>query len=170
MKEDGFRWDDYFWVTEVNLDTWRVFGESSIELTFAPEGRDESPLKEEEIELVRWVIENEKPILDSLIDALLKEYPKIKEEYSGWMDEEEVVELLPEVETKEDLKKLISSPSINVHQILNKSAPFIGIQFNCSWDDEHALGILMYGSKVLEIGGADTAILLWMAEKHAKKT
>ncbi|MDQ8201338.1 hypothetical protein QEH56_24475 [Pelagicoccus enzymogenes] len=169
MEETIFNWDDYFWVADVNLESWRKLWNKPIELTFAPEGRDDSPLTSKEKELVQWVLDHEQALLDSFVDAVFKEYPEIKKKYSRWMDEEEIDEYLPEVKNKEELIRLISEPSIKVHQIQGKGAPFIGVQANCTWDDEHALGVLMHGSEVLEIGGADTSFLLWMAERHAKK-
>jgi len=40
----------------------------------------------------------------------------------------------------------------------------------CNWEEEQGIGFLLHGNKIVEAGDADTAILLWMAEKHANDT
>lgn len=47
--------------------------------------------------------------------------------------------------------------------------PYFGITFRCTWDEEHGAGVLMHGTRVVEIGGVDTAILLWMAKENAER-
>jgi hypothetical protein len=65
-----------FWVTSAKLPAWSGYqirggpygsvsaggrSDGTIQLVFAPEGRDDAPLKDHEIELVRWVVENQTP-------------------------------------------------------------------------------------------------------------
>ena len=47
--------------------------------------------------------------------------------------------------------------------------PYVGYEFGCEWEDEHGLGVLMHGTRVVDVGFADTAILLWIAEADAEK-
>jgi len=58
---------------------------------------------------------------------------------------------------------------INVHQIEKAGVPYVGYQFSCKWDEEHGLGVLMHGDRVVEIGGAETAFTLWIAERDLKR-
>ena len=67
------------------------------------------------------------------------------------------------------MRALIGLSSINVHQVQKDGVPYVGFEFGCTWDEEHGLGVLMHGTRTVEIGGADTAITLWIAEKDAKK-
>ena len=39
----------------------------------------------------------------------------------------------------------------------------------CTWDEEHGIGIILHGDHALELGGADTVGLLWVAEGYAEK-
>jgi len=34
--------------------------------------------------------------------------------------------------------------------------PYVGFEFGCTWDEEHGLGVLMHGTRTVEIG--DTAM------------
>jgi hypothetical protein len=58
---------------------------------------------------------------------------------------------------------------VNVHQVQKDGIPYVGFEFACTWDEEHGLGVLMHGTRTVEIGGADTAFLLWLAEVDAEK-
>ena len=73
------------------------------------------------------------------------------------------------VKSQDDFRNLIGLHSVNVHPLQKDGMPYIGFELGCTWDPEHGLGVLMHGNRVVEIGGADTAILLWIAEKDAEK-
>jgi hypothetical protein len=72
------------------------------------------------------------------------------------------------VRNVEDLKSLVGLHTVNVHQITRDGLPYIGYEFGCNWEEEHGLGALMHGTTVVQIGGADTALLLWIAKQHAQ--
>ena len=44
----------------------------------------------------------------------------------------------------------------------------MGFKFGCTWDDEHGLGVMTHRGHVVEVGGADTAFLEWIAEADAE--
>ena len=72
---------------------------------------------------------------------------------------------LPTITSVEGLTKVIALEEINVHQISKDEVPYVGYQFSCSWDEEHGLGVLMHDKRLIEVGGSDTAFLLWIAER-----
>jgi hypothetical protein len=172
---------DFFWTASAIFPSWREFqnrsgaygsqgsatpSDGSAQVIFAPEGRGIEPPTESEKSLVHWVIENEASISGTLIVSLLKEYPDLQAQY-GYSGEEK--ELMPDVSTADDFRNLIGLHSVNVHPLQKDGIPYVGFEFGCTWDDEHGLGILMHGNRTVEIGGADTAILLWIAERDAEK-
>lgn len=74
---------------------------------------------------------------------------------------------MPDVSSGEDFRRLIGLHIVHVHQLLKEGIPYIGFEFGCTWDGEHGLGILMHGTRVVEVGDADTAFTLWIAEEDA---
>jgi hypothetical protein len=179
LTSTDFVWDGYFWKTTVRLPVWQgfqsrqgVYGskntdqppDGSVALIFAPEGRDESPLLDSELHLVLWAVQHAEEMQRSLLEKLLVEYPAIQKKYRGFARPED----LPPIHSTHDFKSIIGLHGVNVHQIERQGLPYVGLEFGCSWDGEHGLGALMHGTRVVEIGGADTAILLWIAEKDAK--
>ena len=56
-----------------------------------------------------------------------------------------------------------------MHQIAKDGKPYVEVELGCTWEVEHGLGVLLHGATPLEVGGADTAILLWIAKRYANK-
>jgi hypothetical protein len=172
--------DDIWWTTDAVLPSWRGFqarsgaygaqssaepSDGSVHIVFAPEGRGQEPLTEAEVASVYWVLDNEATVSKALLSALLAEYPSLQEQY-GYSAEEQA-QFMPEVTAIDGFRNLIGLHSVNVHPVRIDGVPYIGFELGCTWDDEHGLGVLMQGTRVVEIGGADTAILLWIAENDA---
>ena len=159
-----FSWDDVYWITEQHLPSW---GDSRITIVFAPEGRDDAPLSDAEVALVHWTVDHEASISEILLAAVLAEYPAMQESYG--YEPKELVKYMPNVSSVAELRQLIALQSVNVHQVSKAGCPYVGFELACRWDEEHGLGVLVHGKRVVAVGGADTAILLWMAEEDAEK-
>lgn len=178
-----FKLDDhgFFWVAATTLPSWEGYldrtgtyggpgtaatSDGSVEIVFAPDGRDASPLTEHELSLVSWFTENEVSVSDAAKDAIFRKYPDLQESYDYSLDEK--VEFMPDISSVGDLKRLIGLYAVNIHQIEMDGLPYIGLEFGCTWDEEHGLGVLMHGTRPVEVEGSDTARLLWIAEQDAE--
>ena len=131
---------------------------------FAPEGRDGAPLTDSEVALARWAVAHEAEIHAAFLAALLGHYRDVRPKYLRFLGDPLLV---PEVSTADEFRKVIGLSGINIHQIEKGGLPYVGLELGCTWDVEHGLGALLHGTRVVEIGGADTAILLWIAERDA---
>jgi hypothetical protein len=181
----AFAWDGHFWVSSAKLPAWSGYqvrrgaygsisasgrSDGTVQLLFAPEGRDSAPLLDHEIELVKWVVDHQAAVHDAMLEKLFERYPAIRLETLGLFSKDEARKVLPKIRFPEQLKELVGISSINVHQIEKDDIPFIGVELGCTWEVEHGVGILLHGSTSLEIGGADTAITLWIAKKFVKRS
>lgn len=173
--------DGTWWTTTAVLPSWSGFqrrdgpygaasstapSSGEVKILFAPEGRGNEPLTANERSLVGWIVENEALVADALLKALWAKYPELQHLYA--CDEEEMAKYLPDVNDVQGFRHLIGLHCIHVHPLEADGMPYAGYELGCTWDAEHGLGVLMHGTKVLEIGGADTALLLWLAEQYAK--
>lgn len=178
-----FKWDDYFWVTSAKLPAWAGYQirngpygrisangrtDGTVQILFAPEGRGDGPLSDREVSLVKWVIDSQAVVHDAMLEKLFEGYPSMREEALDSFDEDEAERMLPKIRFPNQLKDIVGILSINVHKLEQDGKPFIGVELGCTWEAEHGVGILLHGDKALEIGGADTAILLWLAKKHLR--
>jgi hypothetical protein len=176
-----FHWDGFFWSASVHLPSWDGFQSRQgaygsrdtdqsaggrVPLVFAPEGRDSGRLTDSEVALARWAVEHEADIHAAFLAALLGHYRDVRAKY---LQSRGDPLLAPEARTADDFKKLIGLRGINIHQIEKGGLPYVGLELGCTWDLEHGLGGLLHGTRVVEIGGADTAILLWIAERDARR-
>src|SRR5215471_16503392 len=135
------------WTAKVLLPSWKGFqsrrgpygsqdsdtpSDGIVPIVFAPEGRGTEPLTDSEIDSVRWVIEHEASIAKALLSSLLEEYPALQEEY-GYSAKEKA-EIMPDINSADDLRKLIGLVSVNVHQVQKDGIPYAGFEFGCRWD------------------------------------
>jgi hypothetical protein len=54
---------------------------------------------------------------------------------------------------------------LNIHVADGGDLPYIGYELGCTWDEEHGLGVMMHGTRLVAIGQADAALHLWVAQK-----
>ena len=160
-----FTFNEFWWQADVQFPAWSDFTQGkTVELIFAPEGRDETPMSAHEVTLATWVQDNHERQKPLLLSAVLEAYPDFRRHFFEDYDLKENEEDLPTITSASKLTKVIALEEIFVHQISKHGVPYVGYQFTCSWDEEHGLGVLMHDKRVIEVGGSDTAFLLWIAE------
>ncbi len=71
---------------------------------------------------------------------------------------------MPSIIGPEELRHLIGLHQIHVLPWLRDGMSYVGLEFGCTWDDEHGFGILLHGSRVVDIGSADAAFAWQPAE------
>lgn len=174
-----FQFDGSFWTTEAQLPSWVGYqtrngpygsissdnpSDGVVKIT-APEGSDESPPTEQERACVQWLLDHEAEVASAVLEGLLVEYPRLQRDYGYKGAERETY--MPDVSSREDFHQLIGLHNVHVHHLLKEGIPYLGFEFGCTWDGEHGLGVLMHGTRVVEVGGADTAFTLWIAKRDA---
>ena len=176
------RWDEYFWTGEVVLPSWADFqsrrgpygsvssrgkSDGSARLTVTPQDDDErTPPLAEQLRAFQLLLERERMAGDSVLQAIFARYPGLRDAYG--YDDEEAAELMPEIEYAEQLRTLIGLSNIHVLTVAKDDVAYIGLEFGCTWDREHGLGVMTHRDRVVKIGGADTSFLAWIAERDAK--
>ncbi|MGB6295291.1 MAG: hypothetical protein WBF90_03790 [Rivularia sp. (in: cyanobacteria)] len=165
-----FYWNDYYWITSVIMTSFKGFqirnglygslssnktSDGTIHLAFKKENQDDSKLTQDEIDTVRWVINNEKGVHDALMSRLLEEYPAMRKLALECFDsEEEANEFVPPLTTIDEIKKLCGIVAIYVYP-LKSDKPCIGIELGSTWsDNDHGVGVLLHGNNVVECGSA----------------
>lgn len=71
---------------------------------------------------------------------------------------------MPDVENITQFKSLIGLSAVHLLHISKEGTAYVGYEFGCTWDDEHGLGVMTHKDRIIEIGGADTSFLTWIAE------
>jgi hypothetical protein len=177
-----FQLDEFgYWTTTAQLPSWvgyqarnGPYGSISsdspsdgVVKIYAPEGREKSPPTEQEQASVHWLLDHEAEVASAVLEGLLAEYPRLQQVYDYQGAERETY--MPDVSSREDFRRLIGLHIVHIHQLQKEGVPYVGYEFGCTWDGEHGLGVLKHGTRVVEVGDADTAFTLWIAEEDARE-
>jgi hypothetical protein len=68
-----------------------------------------------------------------------------------------VREFAPDVQTPQELEALLRSPSLYLHPPRD-GVSSLGLSFECTWDVEHGVGVLLREGKVVQAGLAEVAM------------
>lgn len=104
-------------------------------------------------------------VMEDFVDLIDVIFEKLFAKYDAYL--EMYQEDMPKIEKPADFYQYATPNMIQIYDLEKNGNPYIGIGFHCSWDVEHAFGAMLCGTEVVDIGGADTAILLWIAKQHA---
>lgn len=98
---------------------------------------------------------------DAVLASIFAAYSGLRKRYLPHIEDPR---LMPELSDPAGLRSLVNLKSIYLHRIEHRGRAYFGLILGCPWDDEHDLGIMMQGSRVIDVGGGDTAILEWIAK------
>lgn len=119
-------------------------------------------LTETHVNTYDFLIQNQQVVKDSILQYLLEHYPGLQEQY----DYDEVYKaLMPDVNGTDDFKNLIRLTTVHILDVEKEGMAYTGYQFHCTWDEEHGLGFMLHKDRIIEMGGADSSFLEWIAEK-----
>jgi hypothetical protein len=107
-------------------------------------------------------------VASAVLAGLLAEYPRLQQLY-GYEGAERAT-CMPDVSRTEQFRQLIGLHNVHFVPLLKEGLPYVGYEFGCTWDGEHGLGVLMHGSRVVEVGSADTAFTLGIPERERAGT
>ena len=156
--------NDIFWEGSIQLTEWEKFFGNKLDVKLNVGGDSiVEVITEIHENTFNYFVEKQANILDIAINEIYLNYPSWQEEYG--YDEDEKLSLMPNLTCIEDLKKLIKPQKIYIMDVETDNIAYCGIEFQCRWDEEHGLGLMIHKSRIVKVGGADTAFMTWIAEE-----
>lgn len=157
-------WEDFYWTdAPAGPVTLNLGGDEEAPL-FPGEGQERA---------WAWVTERQEEVcqnvLQAVFDQLAEQLRALKEEE---MDDDEPWEAdlrIPAAEYPGGLRDWMKLRRVHILNVEKDGMCYTGYEFACSWDEEQGLGVLTHGSRVVEVGGADTALLSWLAGDDAAR-
>jgi hypothetical protein len=161
--------DDLWWGATFYLPSWAGYqsrfgpytsvdkaepSDGKTKFCFAPEGRGTAPLTEPEMQMITWFEDNEPAVSAAVKAATI-----------AWCADEQIANFPDEA----SLKPNCGLYSVNIHVADGGDLPYIGYELGCTWEEEHGLGVMMHGTRLVAIGDADTALHLWVAQKDVEE-
>ena len=160
----NMRYEDGFWTGKIELPVWNEIFPNAAEIEVSVGGDEMTdqilPIHETAL---RFLQENQIEILVEILNSLLSYYPQLQEDYGYEGEEKE--EFMPDVHDIRDFVGLVTPTQIHLLNVEVEGVGYVGYQFQCSWDEEHELGIMTHKTRVVEIGDEDSAFLSWIAEE-----
>lgn len=108
-------------------------------------------------------IENQDSLFPIILRAIFEEYKKSYFEYKkGWtmtgnISDAELEKYLPKPTTAENLKAFITPGVIHIQNKKECKEGTLGIEFDCTWDIENGVGVMIENWKVVKTGAAETS-------------
>jgi hypothetical protein len=112
----------------------------------------------------RWLEHSEAELAESILKALVAHLPILRDRYD-FLDADESERVLPLDATPKTLRRHTRLRGITI-QAVHSATPYLGVVFDCGWDEEHGHGFVLCGTEVIETGGRDVVASEGAAKAH----
>jgi hypothetical protein len=153
---------DIFWEGNIYLESWNEFYEKELNLVINIGGDyiiDEVTYIHKQG--YNYLISKQQDILNIIFKELYQYYLIWQKEYDMEINEA----IMPDISSITELKSLLYPEKIFIMNVDIQEMPYIGVQFKCSWDDEHGIGVMIFKDRIVKVGGSDIAFMNWIAEE-----
>ena len=138
-------------------DVWsrkmkEMFLGNEVEICLIVDCDEDDEFEEEQYIAYEAFVKKSDIIYKEAIQAILSYYKNIREEL-GY--NEEFNEDYPLIETVEDILKHITFSGIVVTESIDSDEREIGLTFECTWNEEDGVGVMIINEKVDEVGYQD---------------
>jgi len=103
-----------------------------------------------------FLLEHEEQVYSAVLAALRPYYEEMRPQYLSFLGSESGT-LMPPVGTSAELSHLIDLRHVHIHPWTKDGIGYFGLQFACTWDQEHGLGVMMCRDRVVSVGSADVS-------------
>ena len=118
---------------------------------------DKDMAPEQFLEVAEWVARNGTEILNAALASLVDQYWEMRDDVIDCLIDEDPDDVVPEIDGPDDLRRLCGIVAVHVKPYGGCKAPRFGIEFGCTWEDEHGAGVRFEALKVLQSGHASDA-------------
>ena len=169
---DWDTWVKLNWFSKVNCDIFDVSDElrnKLIKLEIQSDLSDNPDPTDEQFNAINLFLSKEKQIYEKVFDELVIQYEKMKPRYINDCCEEFIDVLFPNLESVDDLGKIISLNNIHLTLLSKDNFAFITLHFSCTWDEEHGCSIVIHKDKIVQFNegyDCDLEILINDSSKY----
>jgi hypothetical protein len=105
----------------------------------------------------KWVSDHAGEILDLALAAMVDQYWENRDIALECLIDEDPNDVLPEISGPQDLKKLCGIAAVHIKEPDSTGSHRFGIEFGCTWEDEHGAGVRFENLKLIEEGHGSEA-------------
>jgi hypothetical protein len=116
--------------------------------------RKPKPPAPEQVAAYAYLKEHEAVVTESVLAAILVMYRKLR---PAWLEQMPDADDLPEIQSTDELKQHVGLGTLHMFDIAKDNYAYLGLELGCTWDEEHGVGVILHGGRVVEVGQADTS-------------
>lgn len=171
-------WDGASWASEIELPAWRDHlprgGNGRFRVVFDPEGAsEEAKPSKAQLATVERLRTEQAALLDAVTTAMRAHYDAVRPRYLKHSVEhpgffKNFTRQMPRAPDEREFARLHELHEVGVHRVTKGNVAYCGLQFHATWEVEHGVGVLVHRTRVVRVGGADTAILTHLALEDAR--
>lgn len=165
--------DHGFWTGEIVLSAWQPLNRGllggyqiqpnrSVTLLVKTPDLLEAPPNEAQAAAYKYLLAHWELIHVEVLKGILSAYPALRQLYidAEYGDDTELADKkMPRINDIEQLKTLIELSGICIREINKEGVAYTGFEFECTWEEEHGLGVVVYKERVLDVeSSADIAV------------
>lgn len=142
---------DYVWSKDIKIE---FFGKE-VNIALMVDGEEDGEFSEKQYASYNTLKENWGDIQQNILTPILDYYKEKRSElgYDVSYDEN-----YPLIETNDKLLENIKLVGIYVPSARRFEARYIGLTFDCTWDEENGVGIRLINEEVARVGYQDVAL------------
>lgn len=110
-----------------------------------------------------FLLERGDEVFAEVLAAVRPYYERMRPKYRDFLGSDFNL-LMPTLAAPTDLGRLIDLRHVHIHPWTKDGIGYVGLQFGCTWDQEHGLGALMHLDRVVDVGCADVSFAWAPAE------
>ena len=114
-----------------------------------------------------WLVATEKLVADALLDGIVAAFPAMRAR-AVKVELPDLAEM-PATLTRKTIARHVDVVHLTLHDVVNGRKPYLGFECGCAWEREHGIGVLMHGTRIVEIGDADVALDEYKPAADARK-
>lgn len=127
-------------------------------LVVCPDGdADTPPPAAEQRAAYEHLKAHEAEVATAVRAAIFAVYGPWRQNFVAQLGEEYASTHMPHIDDADGLRPLIGLYNVLVLPVARDGIAYVGFALDCTWDEEHQLGVLAHGSRVLTVGSADAS-------------
>jgi hypothetical protein len=122
----------------------------------------DAPPSPEQSAAFQFLKDNDERIAASVLEAIWEYYGSLPERYR--FDKRQTAKHMRALR-HDGFRNLIGLGTVHILNVAKGGFAYIGFEFGCEWDGEHGMGVMTHKERAVDIGGADTSFLQWIAKR-----
>lgn len=157
LDQISLKWDEFRWVGYLDIPLLGHSSNPDTEVGVNTKDEEQVEPCDKQRDAWRKFVGRNDQIFQTILHSAFAYYTRMRPQYAKAGPE--WIKNMPELSEPTQLIEMIHLSSITVTWPYDENPVQIGIQFGCVWDREHGFGVVVEEDKVIDLGGADCAIL-----------